>query len=202
MSKGLFLGSNEIARKGTDLYVGVNGVARKVSKGYVGIDGVAREFWPRYHVWNRYTIATVTVNSVLFEDLGSWGFTWNVGGGGSIYVYYTYSEATIQNAPVINNYWNTSAFQYDDLKRLGNSVWVSFQYRYNEKAYPYVMVYIVDRGGSGDGIEYRYNRRATLQQTPQQQQGTYIDQVFSVQPNTYPQNGISGSYWYVYQGTQ
>lgn len=45
MAKKLYLGVNEVARKGKKMYFGVADVARKVKKGYIGIGGVARPFW-------------------------------------------------------------------------------------------------------------------------------------------------------------
>jgi hypothetical protein len=45
MSKGAYVGVNNIARKVTKIYCGVDNVARKVKKGYVGVGGVARIFF-------------------------------------------------------------------------------------------------------------------------------------------------------------
>lgn len=45
MSKAIYVGVDNKARKAPKLYVGVNGVARRVVKGYVGVNGVARLFY-------------------------------------------------------------------------------------------------------------------------------------------------------------
>lgn len=45
MSKGVYVGVNNLARKVTKIYCGVDNVARKVKKGYVGVGGVARIFF-------------------------------------------------------------------------------------------------------------------------------------------------------------
>lgn len=45
MSKGLYAGVGNSAKKGTKIYVGVGGVAKKVAKGYIGVGGVARQFY-------------------------------------------------------------------------------------------------------------------------------------------------------------
>ena len=45
MSKGAYVGVNDIARKIKNGYIGVNDIARKIKKAYIGIGGVARPFW-------------------------------------------------------------------------------------------------------------------------------------------------------------
>lgn len=45
MSKAIYTGISNKARKVPKLYVGVDGKARKVKKGYVGVNGVARLFY-------------------------------------------------------------------------------------------------------------------------------------------------------------
>lgn len=42
MTRAIYVGVNNTARKVKTLYVGVNGVARKVKKMYIGVNGVAR----------------------------------------------------------------------------------------------------------------------------------------------------------------
>lgn len=45
MSKAIYVGVGDKARKVKNLYVGVDGKARKVKKGYIGVNGVARLFY-------------------------------------------------------------------------------------------------------------------------------------------------------------
>lgn len=45
MSKAIYIGVDNKARKVKSLYVGVDGKARKVKKGYIGVNGVARLFY-------------------------------------------------------------------------------------------------------------------------------------------------------------
>ena len=48
MSKNLFVGVDEKARKAKELYVGVDGKARKIAKAYIGDEnGKARLFWEK-----------------------------------------------------------------------------------------------------------------------------------------------------------
>lgn len=47
MSKALYGGVNNIARKAKSLYCGVDNVARKITKAYIGDENeIARQFWP------------------------------------------------------------------------------------------------------------------------------------------------------------
>lgn len=48
MSKAIYTGVNNKARKAPKLYVGVNNLATKVKKGYIGANGVARLFYTAF----------------------------------------------------------------------------------------------------------------------------------------------------------
>lgn len=57
MSKGIYIGVDDKARKVTKAYIGVDGVARKILKGYEGNEnGIARQFYSaeKAHYWRRY----------------------------------------------------------------------------------------------------------------------------------------------------
>ena len=83
MSKGVYVGVNNLARKVTKIYCGVNNVARKVKKGYVGVGGVARIFFSgeeelEYYGTitplskaRRYLAATTVGNYAVFGGSGS-----------------------------------------------------------------------------------------------------------------------------------
>lgn len=45
MTKALYVGVNEVAKKIKNAYIGVDGTARKITKAYVGVDNVARLFY-------------------------------------------------------------------------------------------------------------------------------------------------------------
>ena len=45
MSKGIYVGVNNVAHKVKKIYTGVDNVAKQVKKGYVGVGGVARPFF-------------------------------------------------------------------------------------------------------------------------------------------------------------
>ena len=57
MSKGIYIGVDDKARKVTKAYIGVENIARKILKGYEGNEnGIARQFYSaeKAHYWRRY----------------------------------------------------------------------------------------------------------------------------------------------------
>ena len=83
MSKGLYIGVSNVARKAKKAYVGVNNVARKVKKIYIGVNGVARLAWQ----------GTVPAGQIVFTSSQVWTVpdgvrivdVFCVGGGGRGY---------------------------------------------------------------------------------------------------------------------
>lgn len=51
MSKALYAGIDNLARKVKKMYVGIEGVARKVKKAYIGVNGIARLFFAGGHLY-------------------------------------------------------------------------------------------------------------------------------------------------------
>lgn len=84
MSKGIYIGVNNVATKVKKMYVGVNGVAREVKKVYIGVNGVAKQCFPAV----RYTdfsssiaptdwSGTATAASTEYTTSNTYG-TWKV----------------------------------------------------------------------------------------------------------------------------
>lgn len=72
MSKAVYSGVGNVARKVNKIYVGVNGVARKVTKGYIGVNGVARLFYESYiypfvSFSGEYYVDPITHNGVEYD---------------------------------------------------------------------------------------------------------------------------------------
>lgn len=70
MSKAVYVGVANTARKVKKMYVGVDGVARKVKKGYIGVDGKARLFYlshPFVSYSGEYTMEIITHNDIEYE---------------------------------------------------------------------------------------------------------------------------------------
>lgn len=61
MSKSMYIGMDNIARKVKAIYIGIDGVARKVKNGYVGVNGVARQFYKssKIEMLNKITITFI-----------------------------------------------------------------------------------------------------------------------------------------------
>lgn len=188
MSKNFYIGNGNIAREGQDIYVGIDGVARKVKSGYVGVNGKARKFWPStIYVWKRYTtvekpVYTYTTSSA---NAGIW-----YDANGSVFIHNLNSFDT-----------TTGEWAYVRVSRP-----TSVGTNWFDGPLTTVIYHANGRVTSGGDDTYtvRYDKIAISQDTGRTQlvQGIYIDQVFSENPSQYPQNGVSGSYWYVYQGTQ
>ena len=58
MTKALYVGIDNLARKVKKMYIGVDGIARKVQKAYVGVDSTARLFFSAELKLNYYGTAT------------------------------------------------------------------------------------------------------------------------------------------------
>ena len=184
MSKNAYIGIGGKAREGQELYVGIGGRARKVVAGYVGVNGKARKFWPStiIYVWNRYSIeiqSSVYEGKVVYQsDIK------HCTDDDKIYQDYYISGTSV----VLTNPY--SGYLSDDENYSG--------YYVPKRGQSCVLRFDHEDWNNGDNI---YQVIALLvKQT--QTQGSYIDQVFSENSSQYPQNGIQGSYWYVYQGIQ
>lgn len=71
---------------------------------------------------------------------------------------------------------------------------LEYVYDTNINAYPNNGVLV----NNEDYISYYYNNRTVMSQD----QGSFVGTITSELPDEYPQNGIQGKYWYVYQGVQ
>lgn len=103
MSKNLYVGVNNVARKGSKVYVGVNGTARKVKKIYVGVNNVARECYsalPKIVTFNGGTDAEI-VAMVQAADNGLINLAdyWSVGDERTVTLGYMSSAYTMESQP-------------------------------------------------------------------------------------------------------
>lgn len=184
MSKNLYVGISGKAREGKEIYVGIGGKARKVVAGYVGVNGKARKFWPStiIYVWNRYNIniqSSVYEGSVVYQSAIR-----HCTDDGKIYQDYYISGTSVALTSPYSGYLS------DDEDFSG--------YYAPKRGKSCVLRFVHEDWNTGDNV-YEVIE-LLVKQT--QIQGSYIDQVFSENPSQYPKNGISGNYWYVYQGTQ
>lgn len=199
MARRIYIGTGT-ARKVKTAYIGSGNVARKIVKGYVGVSNQAKQFWPNLqYIWNRYSIKTSTI--------------------------YSYTRTQIlrnMNAliGITSSSYGARHFEFDEITglfTLSNSISIDYQdrgtwygtdYTYNSET-KILSKFECENGSFNTiyGLEISYSaandtlsRYQASEPEITQSQGDYIDQVRSENRNAYPDNGVSGSYWYVYQG--
>lgn len=201
MSRKVYISASGSSKNVPKLYVGVSSVARKIKVGYIGVSGSARVFYraaPVY-VWNRYNIATVTsyteVHQILYNSAinevtsarGATQYTFDASTG--LYTIAAEDIRTIDTTSRVTRYCTSvSTRQAGGVRITGTSVSPG---SHNQI---YCATFAINAAEDINVMRY------SAQQTSSQSQGSYIDQITSENRSAYPDNGISGSYWYVYQG--
>ena len=213
MSKKLYVSSAGVTHKTTKLRVGINNVSRNVVKGYIGVNNVAKQFWPDepIYVWNRYNADPKYMYSVTYNMTKSYKCEWSYKTSGS----FAWSASFDPNTGQIT----LSDIQSYDYR------WLTKNANMTEKT-GYITTYDTkyDLGWSPNDVYSTGASEGTFSQwymigitstnrimpfyKPNitssingYSQGSYIDQVASKVRNAYPDNGMSGNYWYVYAGT-
>lgn len=200
MSKKLYVSSFGVAHKTAKLRVGINNVSRNVVKGYIGVNNVAKQFWPDepVYVWNRYN----TADGYSFYENGSYSVRFNTKLSGKYsmtakvlnhtgfgYLWKLYDCQSVSNISDIRNK-KIYVYGYDEYK--GSITTLSAR---DDTTLYTDDVWSIDVGSGNSGIRHNlYGQEVTVC-------GSYIDQVTSKTRGAYPDNGMSGSYWYVYAGT-
>jgi hypothetical protein len=105
MSKGLYIGVSNVARKAKKAYVGVNNVARKVKKVYIGVNAVARLAWSGAFL-SKYTGAVSPLTEVKWNACSASNGTYAIFAGG-IYSYY-YGDTTYYTMRTSVDAYNSS----------------------------------------------------------------------------------------------
>ena len=200
MAKKLYIGASTVAHKTKQIYLGSGNVAHRISAGYIGVNGAARKFYPPevlYHVWNRYTVEYATTYTYTLSDREPS----RLNEEGRFRIEYTKSFTfnIYTGKFTISNY--TTAWQWSDVDTSSAIYFAGIQsgsHSYLESVncppgtYPFLFCY-----------ENRYLYRVESYETGEiETAGSFIDEVLSTAYNTYPSNGRSGSYWYIYQGTR
>ena len=206
MARKIYIGSLN-ARRAKNLYIGTDNVARRIKSAYMGVNGQARKFWPEpTYIRNRYEGTIVeyyygrtpddedgnvrstngTVARSFSFDSTTGLFTLHqqvsiVDGEPPLYdahnVMLWYADYIHANGYIV---WNTSATVETPLKTIYE---LSVEPEdAHESCYGFIYRYVVHRSEVGPG------------------QGTYIDQVTSSNRNQYPDNGLWGGYYYIFQG--
>ena len=207
MAKSVYLGNGN-SHKVTKMYEG-NGTAHKIKKGYIGdSSGKARLFFSGSTRWNRYTITKENQYEITQVPLPNAGAKIDL----KDYCYYTEVNNIVN---VINQDFDvydgrkmtlihpiTDKISLDEMKQLivGKAV-LDYRTMYDNG--------IKFHGGGlvlCDDVRktdiyyyeavYHYNYLARITNVLYYQ-GNFIDTVESDNESAYPDNGISGNYWYV-----
>lgn len=213
MAKAIYLGDNT-SRKVKKIYEG-NGTAQKVKKGYIGdSSGKARLFFSGSTRWNKYNIQ-------LIEQLSPAAYRYSTNGYSSVSLSWGESvqlnEDPLYCLPHGNNQGSAYIISNDDDRRVDVRIdrqlyvrWVTgsgglsatgftvkltntYQYRLD-------VAFIIDYAG---GTYWFYLDTTVMPEVQYYEvsaiksQGSLVGIVESDNPSAYPDNGISGNYWYV-----
>ena len=202
MAKSVYLGDGN-SHKVKKMYEG-NGTAQKIKKGYIGdSSGKARLFFSSGYRWERYNIKTE-------YRWGRYTISYHKSYAGTIYdrftaestnQYYMNKQPEIVNGKfVFSNYGVTNFYE-------GLSVVVSesqyWQFEGPNSNYVYTNTNgVIEYVGNNT---YELSRRTPTDPSPSATMyivgttpGTLIDYVYSTNKSTYPTNGASGNYYYLY----
>lgn len=215
MSKGIYIGVDDKARKVTKAYIGVDGVARKILKGYIGdANGKARLFYSaeKYYWWKRYPITSWSQsNPVTFSNMNSYkingqdsyGYkqyelsqsgTFDLSGGFD--VPYT-SENTGYNESTIR----TAAASFYNYYRAGNGI-------VTQRAIVFVTSYSYGVFSSGGYEEFMSGHVIFAQPTQRSSQYTLVKDLAKIYPDNgynYYQSWVDSDFYgakyaYIYDG--
>ena len=199
MARKVYIGNANVARNVKKIYVGVNGVARKVKKGYIGdSSGKARLFYTaETYKWNRYTIETYLNGTVTTQNRsGSMVITWNRD-----------PAAFHRRLPR----WDSSRQEWNTDR--GSGTWggvdpgdyISID-RWDNNGNN--TIYEADREVEREWVDgelistFYYSAIISCRVTETNSPGNLVGEVTSTSSGTYPSNGVSGSYWYVSNGSE
>ena len=183
MSKGLYVGDANKAKKIKSLFIGGDGKAHKIKKAYIGDENnKARliymngyEYDYDMYVWNKYNLnSTITEGSSYaidnIDDLG-----------------YIYKDITIISGSIYgqDSYQDVKTGRYEYV----NGLWREYPYFDGNPSY---------YGSAPDGWYKATSSTSANIITLSQSKGSYIGEVTATSRSEYPDNGASGNYWYVY----
>lgn len=204
MSKGLYIGVVNTSKKVSSIYVGVNNVSKKIVKGYVGVDGIAKQFWPidPIYIWNRYSVyyPTVYVIDNWSSVISSCTHACSSRYSPVCRTYTINDDGTFTLSGEGTTRYNPGTFYVTSVSIMGKII-----SDVSGKAGTYKIgetdLYEVYLHGTSFNISYANIANFATKQGDAQR-GSLIDQVTTKASDQYPNNGVSGSYWYEYVGTQ
>lgn len=200
MAKLVYLGGGSTSRPVKKLYIGVDGVSKKIKRGYVGDEaGKARLFYLSSYIWNRYTIITTNHYTVEIQNSRqtiSW-YENNPLMTSALYTTTIPTQLGINQDGTFQGLTLTTTYRQVPVGGYANIMVANLIKSTN------MLCHITDRRtGSSEMYQPSYEFESDVQYITKktgetQSQGSFIDTVESDNENTYPDNGISGNYWYV-----
>ena len=179
------------------------GSRKTTSSAFANINAVSKQIFPYLseteYVWNKYSISTKQIYEQAYNTVSK--VTLSYRGkyfcGNSITFNKTNGTFTINSPGQSGEFTTNASLPYDYVNVDGSSssglskvyYAVSGTFKTSSSASNFYMT-----------VSYGEMRIYYAKSTTQQTQGSYLGQVTSTSSSTYPSNGISGSYWYVYQG--
>lgn len=222
-----YIGIAGVAREVNAQYIGVGGVAREVEKGLIGVNNVARLFYQKQDRWQRYSIAYSPVYTQSSSQIYSTNYSIGSISAGSPWsacygTGYTFNSATGQytitgiiDTDTVTGFNGSGQYYFFD-KVFGQSTTEAYYFAAHSGSSlnsTFSNIYYIKSGYRGYALAYNsysvfftpgssgvsnYVNGTHYNSTSSQvaEQGEYIDTVRAA-PGTYPDNGISGDYWYV-----
>ena len=202
MSRKIYISAGT-SRKIKQSYIGSGNVSRKIKAAYIGIDGHARKFWPAIYKWARYSLQLMyiydkhatsyrNVGSVYYEGVGTnsgWAFSGVIGAKTMTFDKYS-GLFTLSDIYTVNtdygDSWFATSYSNGYLGYTSTASAGTFDRIYQCSNSP----------GWGASISI-----SNVSWSSEAIAGNYIEEVASTS-QSYPSNGQSGNYWYIYKGTE
>lgn len=213
-----------VARKIKKGYVGVNGVARLC---YLGEGNTEQTYsWEKYavidnsiHKWEEYTVNTKTVSAIvgnptsftintktssttgkqIFEKAPTYnGSTWAFSSStDDIGVFYYPSNVESLRFSIRADGSNSPYMSASDFNSKLNSTYSAYRFTSNPNNGDIYRISSINATSSG--IVVNLSMRYT--EEDRQEKGTYRSDMTHPDRSYYPDNGVKGSYWYVYKSS-
>ena len=214
MAKVTYIGNGN-SKKVSKIYLGSGNISHKIKKGYIGdASGKARLFYTSGYRWNKYNIQ-------LIEQLSPANYSYSTNGYDDVSLSWGESVQLNEDPLYCIPYGNNEGYAYilandDDRKAYvkvnrqlyvrwvtgsGGSGATGFTIKLiNTYQYSLDVAFVIDYAGGS----YWFYLDTTIMSIVQhyevsaiKSQGSYIGTVESDNPAAYPDNGVSGDYWYV-----
>ena len=218
MAKITYIG-NGTSHKVKKIYIG-DGSSRKVKKGYIGENNLSKLFFSGETRWERYSLVTQykwNRYNVNYTENDQYTTQYTIGGPGTYYVFsgtgysrngtgFTITGSTMitcdctagSGGQYVGTSWGIGSNRQGRRYALVNTSPTNFGSYVAKVDSDSRFSFGIISNSYWQASLYYINGIITLTTA----QGSLNGSVTSTQSNTYPANGISGSYWYVSSGSE